>query len=356
MKIGIIPHSRSLYNDKLFSNESLINNDDDKNVWVYLRERCAGMAIEVHTVDCYKNPGEINVCLVFDPDFKTLHRVMKNGMVAKKLYFALEPEVVISQHSNKGLHKLLRIFDGIMTWNEGAVDDKTIFKIYYPQNIITDARDEVRFSEKKLLTNMSGNKSSDNPNELYSERKKVIDYFEKIPGDTFRFYGPGWDKNTYRNYCGEAPNKRAVYKNFKFALCLENMRNTDGYITEKIFDCFNCEIVPVYLGAGNIGDYVPRECFINYGGFANVADLHRYLAGMKEEEYRNYLESIRKFKKSSRIAVFNFDSFVTLILRAIDRIRTRKKRRDFVFFTYRIAKNIDNEIDKLRKRLRREPR
>ena len=53
-----------------------------------------------------------------------------------------------------------------------------------------------------------------------------------------------------------------------------------GYVTEKIFDCLTCGTVPIYLGAPNIADYVPRDCFVDMrdlGSFDVLASLLRQM-------------------------------------------------------------------------------
>ena len=37
-----------------------------------------------------------------------------------------------------------------------------------------------------------------------------------------------------------------------------------GYITEKILDCLESGIVPIYAGAPNIDRIIPNDCFIDY--------------------------------------------------------------------------------------------
>ena len=45
------------------------------------------------------------------------------------------------------------------------------------------------------------------------------------------------------------------------------MSDTPGYMTEKIWDSFKAKTVPVYWGASNIEEYVPKNCFIDYRDF-----------------------------------------------------------------------------------------
>jgi hypothetical protein len=60
---------------------------------------------------------------------------------------------------------------------------------------------------------------------------------------------------------------------YKFSICYENARDTPGYITEKIFDCFFAGCVPIYWGANNITDHIPKECFIDKRDFEDYKVL-----------------------------------------------------------------------------------
>ncbi|KAB7887432.1 hypothetical protein GBG19_10625 [Poseidonibacter ostreae] len=68
-------------------------------------------------------------------------------------------------------------------------------------------------------------------------------------------------------------------------MCYENARDIPGYITEKIFDSFFAGCVPVYLGADNITEHIPKECFIDKREFDTYEKLYKYLKNMSDEEY-----------------------------------------------------------------------
>src|SRR5438445_11355992 len=95
-----------------------------------------------------------------------------------------------------------------------------------------------------------GNKTSSHPDELYSERLATIRFLDARAPWNFDLYGPDWssDRPAYRGF---ADNKIAFMKYYKFPIVYENMKNIQGYITEKIFDAFSAGCVPVYWGASN---------------------------------------------------------------------------------------------------------
>jgi hypothetical protein len=53
-----------------------------------------------------------------------------------------------------------------------------------------------------------------------------------------------------------------VFNQYKFILCFENSYQ-DGYITEKIFNCFFARTIPIYRGASNVNTFFNEESFIN---------------------------------------------------------------------------------------------
>ncbi len=73
------------------------------------------------------------------------------------------------------------------------------------------------------------------------------------------------------------------------------MGGIKGYITEKIIDCFAAGCVPIYLGADNVTDYIPKECFIDKREFPSYRDLLRFLKSVSAEKHAAYLAAARKF-------------------------------------------------------------
>ena len=194
---------------------------------------------------------------------------------------------------------------------------------------------------------ISGNKFSDHPLELYSKRLEAIRWFERNhPGD-FGYYGILWDKiktdkspvymflkrfkllvmvrrlflrglnlpyympkRTTVCYGGEVASKIEVMRRYRFSICYENSRDFPGYITEKIFDSFFANCVPVYWGAPNIGRYVGEDCFIDKRNFKSYKELHSYLADMGEEEYLRYQRNICDFLSGPGMDPFRHETLV----------------------------------------------
>jgi hypothetical protein len=91
---------------------------------------------------------------------------------------------------------------------------------------------------------------------------------------------------------------------FKYNICYENTFNINGYITEKIFDCFIAGCVPIYLGAPNISDYIPNNTFIDRRNFNSDYELIQFLKKINEFEYSDYQDNILNFLKSDKAKKF----------------------------------------------------
>ena len=205
--------------------------------------------------------------------------------------------------------KYTRHFRRIYTWNDDLVDNYRYYKFYFPA-LKPMATHLTSFENKKLLTMIAPYKTSKKIGELYSARERAIQHFD---GKSFEFYGADWEENKYSSYRGNTPD----LKNYRFVLCYEDMGGVKGYITEKIFDAFAAGCVPIYLGATNVTDYIPKECFIDRRDFATDEELYAFIESMDKLTYENYLAHIRTYLSSEKAQLFSPQYFRVLFLDAI---------------------------------------
>lgn len=276
--------------------------------WLKLKELLKD-ELELNTVDIYKDYGQVDWFVFNSISYDWLGKLSLWGLEKRFIYFAWEPEVVDIRNSADNLEKLLEIFAYIFTWNDALVDNKRVFKFICPLSCDHHWNMETinPFRNRKLLVNISGNKHSNHGKELYSERKKIIDFFED-GSDEFDLYGVGWDA-TEKNYKGLVKDKGDTYPLYKFALCLENAKDLNGYITEKIIDCFVGQTVPVYGGAKNVTKWIPQECYVDYFQFDSIDKLIRYLKSMDDATWLSYMKAIDGFLNSSKIEVFSVEDY-----------------------------------------------
>ena len=321
MNVAVISFHEGLSKNRLFDNSDEITHHDNLMVpYAVIKQKLAERNVSINTIDMYDNLDHLDVVLFFKLDYNYLLKLF--GKNTRLFYFAWEPEVVDSKHSIKSLNRLIKYFDAIFTWNDELVDNKRFYKINYPYffNIESEIPTIEEFNNRKFLVNISSNKISFNRNELYSLRAKVIAYFEKKAPFKFELYGGNWPK--LKVYKGKCSSKREVYRQFKFALSLENMQNVDGYITEKIFDCFTAGIVPIYWGARNVCNYIPDGCYIPFR-FGSIAEMETYLNEITYEQYLAYLGNIKLFLQSKSIDFFKEDFFIKQFLYCLDSVKQR---------------------------------
>lgn len=218
-------------------------------------------------------------------------------------------------------------FKYIFTWNDDLVDNKKFFKFYLPAPFTNLNSTLTPFSQKKLLVNITANKYSSNSNELYSARRKTIEYFTKNHPDDFDLFGVRWNKpatiwqkrlpfltKKYPSYRGASQNKIETLSNYKFSLAYENMSGANGYITEKIFDALVAKTVPVYWGAENIEKYVDQKAFIDRRIFKNDAELAAHLYDLPEDKYNEMLKAGQQYLLSEQFKKFLPKNFCDQII------------------------------------------
>ncbi|MBF8263327.1 MAG: putative fucosyl transferase [Parachlamydiales bacterium] len=197
---------------------------------------------------------------------------------------------------------LKRFFRTMFTMFDNLVDNRTYFKFYHFQ-----ARDKMvenipGFADKKFSVMLQSHLKSPYPNELYSERDKVAQFFAN--SDEFDLYGRLWEGTpNWRGYFNE--DKITLIKDYKFCFCFENMKNQVGYITERIFEVMFSGSVPIYWGADNITDYVPKDCFIDRRDFSSYDDLYRFLNSIDQTRYEAYLTAIQNYLHSPQFEPFS---------------------------------------------------
>lgn len=227
----------------------------------------------------------------------------------KCFLYVFEPPVVSPEMYRQSL---LHFFGKIFIMLDDSVDNVNYYKFYYPQPKLAQIDNIPDFDAKKFCVLFAGNKDSCHPNSLYAKRRAAISYFAASHPGELDLYGPGWEG--YSDWKGTVGQKWDVLKNYKFSICFENMGNQRGYVTEKIFDCLVGGCVPIYLGAVNITDYIPKECFIDRRDFSCDDELYYFLMNMDEETYQNYMDAIRIYFESPLAQLYSVDNFINTVM------------------------------------------
>lgn len=227
----------------------------------------------------------------------------------------LEPPIILPSSADIILHKL---FGKILTWDENLVNNKKYFKLNYCAFDWLPRPGYKSFRQKKLLTLLSGNKTNGSKQELYSARRRIINFFENLETADFDFYGPNWSVDMYRTYAGNADNRIECASNYKFCVCFENSYGYAGYLTEKLLNCLWSRTVPIYYGDPYVNRYIPANCFIDGQRFVNNPKaMYDFLQKINEDEHEAYLANIESFVNSEEFNVFKYKFFAETIVSVV---------------------------------------
>jgi hypothetical protein len=348
-QIFIDPPSHHFLQDRLFSSEKTRYGGDELMApYTYLRAYLEAQGIEVHTADYLsEQPGSglnLYISLGSFGDYKKLSR---RTDVILSAFFLFESPIVEPSIYRK-VTRVQDQFRRIYTWSDS--DSLLRFTgrslrcqhFHWPQSFDQPHERIWAQKDRKFLVMINANKL---PriywNELYTERMRAVAFFAKH-GD-IELYGPGWDEPSWRLgrtrvpytitrlyrfflthwqkikpdpllqaarkvYRGKTESKSITLGGYTFAICFENM-NLQGWITEKIFDCFYAGTIPVYLGAPDIQEYIPEDCFIDMRHFPDYPSLHKYLKSLTPADVDGFRSRARYFLASSQFEPFTKRAF-----------------------------------------------
>lgn len=340
MNIAIIPAGIEYLKNELFNSKSRLNRDNCFEPFLLLKKELLKRGHRINTYDLF-NLNEIDILIVYRIDFMIKHflKVMRSNDHCRVFYMMTEPPIISKLHEFKYLKEFQ--FDKIFTWNDSEIrkSDQVVKLNYVNPKINTKIIPKVPFNNKQLITTIVGNKSSNFPNELYSERLNVAKYFS-TKNEKFSLFGRGWG-NDNRSWIkkiwkGEVVEKKEVLQNYKFTLCFENSSGYEGYITEKIFDAFSAGSVPIYYGAKNVEDYIPKNTFINYKDFSSPEKLYERLIEIDENQYLEYQLNIKNYLKTESYKQFCSESFYETLGKYIP-METVERKRSYVALRFRLA-------------------
>lgn len=303
---------KPFYGD-VFKKNAIFQIDNGDNVWFGFQEKLKEMDISINTLDLGSQNLVDSIVFCEVPFFWEIGfwKVLLFNKT-KSVLFCFESPLVNPFSHRKFFHKF---FKSVYTWNDKLVDNKKVKKLFLPALDTNLDRKEIPLSKKGFICIINSNKAIPSPfswaspfkKDLYPKRVELIDYFESVTPQQFDLYGRGWNApkkfsviekvfgpKFYKSYKG--PIKRSlgakldVLSRYKFNLCFENCI-AEGYISEKIIDCFKARTVPIYYGAPNIDKYIPKNCFIDYRDFTDNQSLFDFLKGMADKEYKRYLRN-----------------------------------------------------------------
>lgn len=323
-KIYIDPPSTAYLGNRLFDlSDPILNRDDSLLPYWEIREEFRKLGIEVNTADFLPSKPNGEVCEYYSfGGLKGISELVGRADVILKTFLIFEPPVV-DPRLYEALPMLTANFEGVYIHNVDGdgysldgVDKTRLRKFYWPQprkDVIPvywerDQRHRriVVINGSHVPTQLSG--------ELYS--KRIESMVELAATGKIDLYGRGWNKwwsranfwmpywknrkNILSIYKGASQSKYETLSNYHFSLCFENME-MQGYVTEKIFDCFYAGTIPIYLGAKDIFDLLPKNSFIDFRAYSSWGEILKYLESMTSDQ-------IYEMKNQGRLFLLGKDS------------------------------------------------
>lgn len=283
-----------------------------------------------------QSPGFTRAVCMSEEATPELCRILDRGVEPGLLSSGESPNVAWSFYNK--LDCLSRGFRHALVFKGAAerVDEGTFcHPLYWPMPEVANFK-AVPFEDRKLLAMVASHKKrfDYNPRRLSSRilapfrwgkiiYYKTADRLSNFPDlyktrleavsaysnrKEFVLFGQNWDvalnhfsrikKLNFANMPLRCHNKLETLKYFRFNLAFENCVYP-GYVTEKIFDAMQARTVPVYLGAPDIEDFVPRECFVDFRDYSGFDDLWNDISSWNKSKWSQKIDSINYFLSSS---------------------------------------------------------
>jgi hypothetical protein len=340
MYIGFYNFYKHYNRNRMFRDPSSAIGDDLMYPFVHLGRRLEELGHKVATLDM-DDPGRFDAAVFLDhpTPLNRYYRALRRRDNCKLYLVLFENPGNRPDNYWPSNHKP---FEKIFTWDTrlGGSGKYVLMKIpiKIPEPHPFDPTEKIKFS-----VTIASQKYMSHPAELYTERVRAIRWMEQNHPDEFDLYGTLWNRwlfkgrlsrlnlllfkiyekfpnlgrsNAFPSWRGTVKSKHQVLRQYRFSFCYENAA-FPGYFTEKMFDCWFAGCVPVYLGAPDIAKLAPTSTFIDRRQFASYQELYKYLKGMSQNEYENYLAAIYDWLKSPAIQAYGPEAFTAMILQHV---------------------------------------
>lgn len=182
--------------------------------------------------------------------------------------------------------------------------------MFYTHHCTTNSDKFTNFKDfgnrKKLCVIMSSLSHPNNANWTNHNYQKRHSFIKKMLGTDidFDFYGRGWSNINDTRYKGEAVDKHDTIRKYEYSVAIENVCERN-YASEKLFDCFLNNTVPLYYGCPNVGEIYDPESYIAI----DIQDKN-IVSKIREEIKKDnlfYKDSILKSKEIyfNKLNIFN---------------------------------------------------
>ncbi|HTW94344.1 MAG TPA: glycosyltransferase family 10 [Tepidisphaeraceae bacterium] len=374
MHVAVRPYHPDLLKDEFFSTEHVMwKTAVHTEPFIRLKEVLRQHGVEIATWDMHP-PEWADILYMQDLPYSR-----REWLQIKKRYrrarYILELVETPNTRPYFFVKKNHQDFDAILTYNEHLCDEPRYIHSLLPHNVPVDTIHEVPFSQRKplvmintnlwlaILTNRQrgmygipllgrllggwpyplGNLiQNENLSELYSRRRRLARSAERECRDLLDIYGRGWDGGSRGWIYCLLPNspykclveplirdKSELLSRYRFCVTFENAQTNFAWITEKLFDALNAGVVPIYLGAHGISDYVWPEAFVDARQFKGDRELLEFARDCSEEKWNELRAQGRRYLASTQAWQFTAEAYAQrvseVILRAAEKVKAPVK-------------------------------
>ncbi len=133
------------------------------------------------------------------------------------------------------------------------------------------------------------------PGRIYSMRKELWDRQNEIKTKKV-FYLSRRDVDKYPKELHDrvmpTDTKKPLFKS-QYNVAIENTQQVN-YLTEKLLDCISMEVVPIYIGCPNVGDYFDTRGMIIV---KDISEMIQKINSFKEDDYQKFKPYVLENKK-----------------------------------------------------------
>jgi hypothetical protein len=240
------------------SKQLIVSENNVQNYFELIDKQCIDIFLPPHrkyTIVKEHEPADICIIGIQHTDNTLLRENELN------IFLSLENFSVARghyQHFNK-FHRFKNPMIKLYIYNDICIPrDNVIPVIYQRMNYFNRIKNNcltltVPFHEKKFCLFTSRNMLNTNKQIVYNTLQNIRQV------DTLDQYN-----HIIKNKsCYNSIELLRIFNQYKFIITFENS-NTQGYITEKIFNVFLAKSIPIYDGDPNIGDFINSESFLQY--------------------------------------------------------------------------------------------
>lgn len=338
--IYIDPSYKVYYRDKLFDlTDATLNRDDTLAPFAEVRAIKNDCGQDMHTADYLLemlDRGHIPPkCHYYSLGVLDNFRKLRGLENIKLESIAIFEPPVVDPRPYQILPELTSAFKSVFIHNISGdgyslsgVDQSKLRKLHWPlyRKQVIEELWQNRNRLKKVVVINGNHRPLSRNGELYSSRIEAMKSLAKY--NCADLYGRGWSRWFSRSsmwlpywlnygtlmsiYKGPCESKYEVLSNYKFCLCFENMI-MDGYVTEKIFDCFYAGTIPLYLGAPDVEKLIPVDTFVDCRRFGSWDDMHDFIMGLSDADIERMRSRAKEFIETEQAAK-HFNSLREILL------------------------------------------